>query len=204
MEPERTVIGLDVGGTKVAAAVVRGRTTGAEARTSTGGETPRIVSSFAAPTDKSSAQACLDGLMACVARAVAEAGAVDAIGVGTASMVDYAAGRIVRSVNLPLSDVPLRELLATRFGVPVAVDNDATAACLAEHACGAGAGTRDMLMLTLGTGVGGGIICDGHPYRGHSGSAGELGHVMIDLDGPKCPAGCPTAGVWRPTSPAPP
>ncbi len=78
--------------------------------------------------------------------------------------------------------------------MPVAVDNDATAACIAEHAYGAGAGTRDMLMLTLGTGVGGGIICDGRPYRGHSGAAGELGHVMIDLDGPECPADCPNRG----------
>jgi glucokinase len=109
-------------------------------------------------------------------------------------MVDFAGGRVVESVNLPLTDVPLRDLLTERFAVPVALDNDATAATVGEHVFGAGRGARDMVMLTLGTGVGGGIIADGRPYRGRSGAAAELGHMLVDVDGPACPADCPGRG----------
>ena len=109
-------------------------------------------------------------------------------------MVDFAGGRVVESVNLPLTDVPLRDHLERRFGVPVVIDNDATAACIGEHVYGAGVGTRDMLMLTLGTGVGGGIISGGRPLRGASGAAAEIGHIIIDVNGPKCPANCPNHG----------
>ena len=132
--------------------------------------------------------------MACIADLEHGSGRVEGIGVGVASMVDFAAGRVVESVNLPLADVPLRDLLRGRFGVPVVVDNDANAAAIGEHAFGAGAGAREMLMLTLGTGVGGGIICGGRPYRGFSGAAAELGHIMVDVNGPQCPANCPNHG----------
>ena len=132
--------------------------------------------------------------MACIADLEHGSGRVEGIGVGVASMVDFAAGHIVESVNLPLVDVPLRDLLQRRFGVPVVIDNDANAAAIGEHAFGAGAGAREMLMLTLGTGVGGGIICGGRPYRGFSGAAAELGHIIIHVNGPKCPANCPNHG----------
>jgi glucokinase len=194
MEPEHTIIGVDIGGTKVAAALLRGRLPEPGARTLAEVETPAVLERFTAPTDGSSATACLRGIRECLARLVASAGRVDAIGVGVASCVDYDAGRVVHSVNLPLGDVPLRDELERAFGVPVALDNDATAATVGEHAYGAGVGTREMLMLTLGTGVGGGIICGGHPYRGASGAAAELGHVMLDMDGLECPADCPNRG----------
>jgi glucokinase len=194
MSPERTVIGVDIGGTKIAAALLRGGLPGSASDTPAVPETPEILDRFTVFTDAGSTQACLDGLVTCIADLEHGSGRVEGIGVGVASMVDFAAGRIVESVNLPLADVPLRNLLERRFGVPVVIDNDATAAAIGEHAFGAGAGTREMLMLTLGTGVGGGIICGGRPYRGVSGAAAELGHIIIDMNGPKCPANCPNHG----------
>ena len=194
MGPERTVIGVDIGGTKVAAALLRGRWPGPGALSRASRETPEIIDRFTVPTDVSSVRACLDGIIACIADVEHGSGRVEGIGVGVASTVDFAAGHVAESVNLPLTDVPLRDLLTQRFGVPVVVDNDATAAAVGEHAYGAGAGADEMLMLTLGTGVGGGIICGGRPYRGYSGAAAELGHIVIDLNGPKCPANCSNHG----------
>jgi glucokinase len=194
MRPERTIIGADIGGTKIAVALLRGRLPAPGARALTEVETPRIIDRSTVLTDTTSSQACLEGVISCLADLQHESGRVEGIGVGVASMVEFAAGRLVDSVNLPLRDVPLRDVLRQRFGVPVVVDNDATVAGIGEHAFGAGVGTREMLMLTLGTGVGGGIICGGRPYRGFSGAAAELGHIIIDVDGPECPAGCPNHG----------
>ena len=194
MGPERSVIGVDIGGTKVAAALVCGRLPGPGAHMPGEGETPRIVDRFTVLTDTSSPEACVAGVESCLAELLHGSGKLDGIGVGVASMVDFAGGRIVESVNLPLADVPLRDLLQKRFDIPVAVDNDATVAGIGEWVFGAGAGTTDMIMLTLGTGVGGGIISGGRPLRGVSGAAGELGHIIIDIDGPKCPANCPNWG----------
>jgi glucokinase len=194
MAPERLVIGVDIGGTKVAAALVRGRLPGPGARTPGAVETPEIVDRFTMLTDVSSPEATVRGIEACIADLEHGSGRVEGIGVGVASMVDFAGGRIVESVNLPLSDVPLRDLLRGRFQVPVVVDNDATASAIGEWVYGAGAGTRDMIMLTLGTGVGGGIISGGRPLRGASGAAGELGHIIVEFDGLECPANCPNRG----------
>jgi glucokinase len=151
------------------------------------------VTRFTAHTDVSSPEACLASILDCVDR-VAAGRRIDAVGVGVASMVDFAGGRVVESVNLPLADVPLRDLLAGHVGAPAVVDNDANVAALAEAVYGAGAGSGEMIMLTLGTGVGGGIVCDGRLYRGFSGAAAELGHIIIDVDGPPCPAACPNRG----------
>ena len=194
MTPERTVIGIDVGGTKIAAAVVHARLPASGGRVLSAQETPRVEARFVVPTDASSPEACLHSIFACLEGVARGARPVDAVGVGVASMVDFAAGRVVRSVNLPLSDLPLRDLLAARLGVPVAVDNDANLAALGEATWGAGAGSAEMIMLTLGTGVGGGIVCGGRLYRGLSGAAAELGHIIIDVNGPKCPAACPNYG----------
>ena len=194
MGPQHTIVGVDIGGTKTAAALLRARLPSAAARSLTPEETPRVESRFTAPTDVSSAAACLDGILRLLEDVVAGAGPVDAVGVGVASMVDFAAGRVVRSVNLPLNDVPLRDLLAARLGVPVVIDNDANAAALGEAVFGAGMGSREMVMLTLGTGVGGGIVCDGRPFRGLTGAGAELGHIIVDVNGPECPADCPNHG----------
>lgn len=194
MAPERIVIGVDIGGTKVAAALLRGRLPALGARSSSEVETPEILDRFTMLTDTSSSQATLQGVEACIADLEHGSGQVEGIGVGVASMVDFAGGRIVESVNLPLTDVPLRDLLRERFGVPVVIDNDATAAGIGEWVYGAGVGASDLIVLTLGTGVGGGVISGGRPLRGASGAAGELGHIIIDVDGPKCPANCPSWG----------
>jgi glucokinase len=191
--PQRTIVGVDIGGTKTAAALLHARLPAAAARSLTPDETPRVEARFTAPTEVSTPGACLEGIVALLEGIVVDGG-VDAVGVGVASMVDFAAGRIVRSVNLPLTDVPLRDLLAERLGVPVVVDNDANGAALGEALFGAGVGSAEMLMLTLGTGVGGGIVCGGRLFRGHSGAAAELGHIIVDVNGAKCPADCPNHG----------
>jgi glucokinase len=135
-------------------------------------------------------------LLAQVERAITELGGdgFAALGVGVPSTIDQRAGRAVSSVNIPLAGVDLRDHLERRFGVPVMIENDANAAALAEHRLGAGRGTRHMVMLTLGTGVGGGLIIDGRLYRGAIGAAGELGHITLDIDGPPCQGFCPGRG----------
>jgi len=190
----RTIIGVDIGGTKVAAALMRVSLPPDDPHPSAEVHPPQIILRATLPTDVSSEAACLASIVACIARVVPNEPAVEGIGVGVASLMDVARGRAVHSVHLPLTDIPLRDVLQRRLGLPVAVDNDATAACIGEHVFGAGVGTREMLMLTLGTGVGGGIICGGRPYRGAGGAAGELGHVMVDVNGPECPGDCPNRG----------
>ncbi len=187
---EHTLAAVDVGGTKIAAALV------VAAPPEAGDETPappRLLRHAVTPTVVETPEACLEAIAGAVA-ATLEGAEAEAIGLGMPSRVDFAHGRVVESVHLPLADVPLRDVLEERFGLPCVVDNDATAACVGEHVFGAGRGARDMLMLTLGTGIGGGIIAGGRVYRGHSGAAGELGHVVIDEDGPPCPGRCPNRG----------
>jgi glucokinase len=179
MTSPRVIAAVDIGGTKTAAA-----------RVSTDME---LLDVRQTPTVTTSAGACFAALVDAL-EAVLDGGPVAAVGIGTASMVDFAAGRIVVSNHLPLSDFPLRDELRARFGLPVVVDNDATVAAIAEHRYGAGIGIDDMLMLTIGTGIGGGIIARGRTCRGCSGAGGELGHTVIDLDGPPCPGDCPNRG----------
>jgi len=126
-----------------------------------------------------------------VREVTATSGDPDAIGVGVPSQIEWATGTVLASVNIPLAGVPLREELAARFGVPVYVDNDASCAALAEaHAIEA----TELVMLTLGTGVGGGIVTRGRIFRGAHGLGGELGHVVVEADGPECPGACPNRG----------
>ncbi|MBK5230871.1 MAG: ROK family protein, partial [Thermoleophilia bacterium] len=103
-------------------------------------------------------------------------------------------GRAVTTVNLPLADVPIRDLMSERLGLPVAIDNDANVAALAEQRFGAARGKRDVVLLTLGTGVGGGVVIDGKSFRGAAGSGAELGHMTVLADGPPCQGNCPNRG----------
>lgn len=194
MGAARIIVGVDVGGTKVAAALLRAHQPCGGVRRPDEAIRPEVLARATIPTDVSSEQGCLESISACIARVTRSSEPAEGIGVGIAAMIDFAHGRAVRSVHLPLTDVPVRDILQRRHGVPVALDNDATAACIGEHAFGAGVGVREMLMLTLGTGVGGGIICGARPYRGFRGAAGELGHIMIDIDGPQCLGDCPNRG----------
>ncbi|HEX6583464.1 MAG TPA: ROK family protein [Thermoleophilaceae bacterium] len=170
------VLGVDVGGTKVAVAAIDGVT---------------ATHPVEHPTVLVSADALLDGLEHAVRQVMAAAGEPEAIGVGVPSQIDYETGTVESSVNIPLTGVPLREELGRRFGLPVFVDNDANCAALAEaHIVGA----RHLVMLTLGTGVGGGVVIDGLTFRGAHGLGAELGHMTVNPDGPPCPGNCPNRG----------
>jgi glucokinase len=170
------VLGVDVGGTKVAAAGVKGVS---------------ALHGVEHPTITDSTEALLDGLEATVRRVIEQTGEPEAIGVGVPSQIDYERGTVETSVNIPLAGVPLREELGKRFGVPVFVDNDANCAALAEaHILG----EHDLVMLTLGTGVGGGVVTRGLTFRGAKGLGAELGHFTLNPDGPPCPGNCPNRG----------
>jgi glucokinase len=171
------VIGVDLGGTKLLAGVVD-----AELNVH-----HRV---FRHAREGKGAEQLLDALVAAVEEArEAAGGEVRAVGFGVPSLVDPRTGVANTTVHLPLRDVPLRDVMAERLGVPVAVDNDANAAMVAEHRHGAAAGTSCAALLTLGTGIGGGIVVDGDVVRGAHGGAGEWGHMVIDADGPLCTCG---------------
>jgi len=115
---------------------------------------------------------------------------IQGIGIGAAGIIDIERGVIVTSPNFPgWQDVPLRDIISRRFNIPTILDNDANAAVFGEHWAGAGQGCSSMIGLTLGTGVGGGIILDGRLWHGHQGMAGEIGHMTIVPDGLQCPCG---------------
>jgi glucokinase len=173
------VLGVDVGGTKVAAARVHGR---------------EVLNPVERPTDVDSPQELIEGIEAVVRDAIEASGPPEAIGVGLPSQIDFATGTIVSSVNIPLAGVALGEELSNRFDVPVFVDNDANCAALAEAHHAGETLARHLVMYTLGTGVGGGVVIDGRIFRGATGLGAELGHVVVWADGPECPGNCPSRG----------
>jgi glucokinase len=163
---EAEVVGVDVGGTKIAAACLSGDALG---------------ESVMVPTDLSSADQIVGQIIEAVEKCRGER--LDGVGLGLPSVVDFESGRVVSSANIPLADLPLREVLGERLGVPVFVDNDATVAALAEaHDENLVMVARDLVMLTIGTGVGGGLVLGGRIYRGATGAAGELGHTIVGMD----------------------
>src|SRR5581483_9941271 len=172
------VIGVDLGGTKILA--------GAVARDGT------IVRSHEHPTPLASQADLLAALDAAVEEVLN--GDVVALGFGIPSTIDQRTGRAISSVNIPLAGLGFRDRMADRYSLPVGIDNDANAATIAEWTIGAGRGTGTMVMLTLGTGVGGGLVLDGRPYRGASGAGAELGHMVIEHDGPPCQGTCTGRG----------
>ena len=174
----RRVIGVDLGGTKILAGV-----------TDAHGDVTRSCERRTPLTSQ-------DELLAAIDAAVEELldAEIAALGFGIPSTIDQRSGRAVTSVNIPLAGIDFRDRMAARFGLPVGIDNDGNAAAHAEWAVGAGRGTRHMVMLTLGTGVGGGLILDGRPYRGSVGAAAELGHMVSDFDGPPCQGVCAGRG----------
>ncbi len=121
-------------------------------------------------------------------------GEVAAVGFGIPCLIDRRTGRAVLAVNLPLADIAFAEVMAQRLGLPVFVDNDANVAALAEHRAGAARGASEAVILTIGTGIGGGLILRGELYRGAIGAGAELGHMVIEMDGPPCQGNCPSRG----------
>lgn len=175
-------VGLDIGGTKVLGIAVelRSGTVLAERRVPTPRGEPEVVEALGEVVD------ALAG--ACGRR-------LRAVGVGAAGLVDTH-GVLRYGPNLPgVVDLDLVGLLGARTGLPVAVDNDATAATVAEHRLGAAREVTDALYVALGTGIGGGLVLDGAIRRGAHGFGGELGHVVVDPDGPVC--GCGRRGCWE-------
>ena len=168
------VIGVDLGGTKILAGVIDAD--------------GRLQETVERPTPRESQDALLDGLVGAVTAIGVED--VRAVGFGIPSQIDQRNGRTGRAVNIPLTDIPFRSVMEERLGVPVAIDNDANVAALAEWRFGAGRGVDTMVMLTLGTGVGGGIVLDGRLYQGWA----ELGHIVVQEDGPPCQGSCTGRG----------
>jgi glucokinase len=173
----RPLVGVDLGGTLIRAAVATGPAThGSPARHPTPAEPPPAV---------------LDAVAASVLEAtggLAPAG----VAMGVPGPVDPRSGLVYAAPNLHgWEGVEAGRLLGERLGCPVAIQNDANLAGFAEWTAGAGRGTRDFVFLTVSTGVGGGLVLDGELYTGATGTAGELGHVPTGLDGPACAQGHP-------------
>ncbi|MDR6225642.1 ROK family glucokinase [Desmospora profundinema] len=125
---------------------------------------------------------------------------VAGVGMGLPGFLDLEKGEIIRLTNIPWERVPVRSMLEAELGLPVAIDNDANAAALGEAWSGAGAGFNDLICITLGTGVGGGIIVGGRLVHGLSGMAGEIGHIPVEADGVRC--GCGQRGCLETISSA--
>jgi len=172
-------IGVDLGGTKMLVGVLSGTEPLYEQREHSTGQTE-------------------DELVELLVREVEEARearpGVAAIGLGIPATIDHDRGVAVAAVNLPLSEVPIRDVVSERTGLPVFVDNDANVAAYAEYLYGAAQGKPDTVMLTVGTGIGGGLILGGEVYRGSTGAGAELGHTVIQMDGPPCQGNCPNHG----------
>ena len=179
-------IGIDLGGTNIAVGVVN--------------ERHEIVSHTSVPTlAHRSPEAVIADMGRAVQAALDQAGVTAAncasIGVGSPGTCDSDRGVVVRAYNLGWYEVPVCQMLTERFGIPARLSNDANCAALAEYVAGAGVGCRNMVLITLGTGVGGGIIIDGKIYAGMRSAGAELGHTVLVLDGEPCT--CGRRGCWE-------
>lgn len=177
----RRTIGVDLGGTKLLAGAVDPRL----------GVHHRVHRSVSGLNQRALLDLCVEAVTEARDAAGAE---VAAVGFGLPALIDRTTGRVAAGVHTPLADVAFADVMAERLGVPVFVDNDGNASALAEHRAGAAKGVDDVVVLTLGTGIGGGLILGGRLYRGARGGAGELGHMEIDFDGPLCSDNCPGRG----------
>lgn len=174
-------IGLDVGGTKIAGGVVD--------------PSGAVLAEIVEPTPEDSDAAGVTAvLLDVVARLRAAADGVVAVGVGAAGIVEWPQGRIVSAPNSSYRDWPVREQLEAATGLPAVADNDANVAALAEARLGAGR-RGDLALVTVGTGIGGGLVLDGGIYRGPTGRGAELGHMVLNPDGPVC--GCGNHGCFE-------
>jgi glucokinase len=176
------ILGIDIGGTKMAAVLA----------TADG----KILARQAADTrpdddPESNLESLLDLARACLKQKKVEATSLEGIGISCGGPLDTKTGTILRPPNLPKwGSVPVRAWFEKRLpGIPIVLDNDANATAQAEWRWGAGRGTRNMVFLTMGTGIGGGLILDGRLYHGTNDLAGEVGHQTILIDGPECGCG---------------
>jgi glucokinase len=172
-------IGIDLGGTKIRGGLVAGDGTVA------------LVDEHA--TDTSNATAIVDQIVA-MARKLGQGRDLTGVGIGVPGTVEQPAGTLIQAVNLPLRNIALRALIGNELDAPVLVENDGNCAALGEHRFGGAAGTTHSVTLTLGTGVGGGIVADGRLVAGSRGTGGELGHIVIERNGRPCQGSCPGRG----------
>ena len=172
--------GLDLGGTKLLTGVVDAD--------------QKVLHESREKTTGASEQEVIDTIVAEIEEAKQASPDLIAAGLGIPCTMDRERGVAINAVNLEITDVPIRDIVSERTGLPIFVDNDANVAALAEHRFGAAKGATHAVMLTLGTGIGGGVIIDGELYRGSIGAASEPGHMVIDLNGPPCQGTCPNHG----------
>lgn len=173
------VAGVDLGGTKIytALADMEGNVLAeVQVPTEAGAGMERVLENICATLDR-------------VCTAAGPGGKVQAVGVGAPGPLDPRTGMVYQAPNLGWENVPLAGLLQERLGIMVAVDNDANLAALGEKTFGAGIGVRDMIYMTVSTGVGGGLILNGKIYHGAAGGAGEIGHMVVEEAGPACSCG---------------
>jgi len=184
---QKLILGVDLGGTKIAAALA-----------TTQGE---IVARGRRPTP---AQAGPDAVINSVCATINEVlsakelrpSRLSGIGIAAAGVIDSANGKVIFSPNLPAwHEVPLREAIEQRFGIPAYLGNDANLAALGEWRFGVEKKVANLIYITVSTGIGGGIIADGKLYTGACGAAGEIGHMTIDVNGPRCR--CGNIGCWE-------
>ncbi len=170
-------IGIDVGGTRIAAGLVERK--------------GRVVKDAQTLTPTNGPFAIVDTIIEAVDQMSGGVHASDiaGIGIGLPAQVDFLKQSVEFCTNLPLAGVDVRSLVLSRVRHEVTLDNDGNLAANGEFRFGAAKGARDFIMLTLGTGVGGGLFLDGEPYRGSRGMGGEVGHMVVQMDGPPCPCG---------------
>jgi len=170
-------VGIDVGGTRIAAGLVERK--------------GRVLKDAKRLTPKTGPFAVVDAIADLAEEVLvgAHTSEVAGIGIGLPAQVDFLKQSVEFCTNLPLAGVDVRSLAMSRIKHEVTIDNDGHLAALGESRFGAAQGVRDFLMITLGTGVGGGMFLDGESYRGSRGLGGEIGHTVVDLDGPPCPCG---------------
>lgn len=179
--PPTRVIGIDAGGTKLLGGVVD--------------EELVVYHRVHRRWRGESRQETLDIFADAVEEIRAAAPDVEAVGFGIPALVERETGRAAWSNHLPLEDVPFRDLMSERLGLPVFVDNDSNVALLAEARRGAARGRRHAVLVALGTGIGSGLLLDGRLYRGAHGFGAELGHLVVDYQGEQdCPGACPGRG----------
>jgi glucokinase len=172
-------IGVDLGGTKIAAGVVDGE--------------GKLLQRAELPSDIDDAESVIAQIGELVSRLSVEG--VRGVGIGAAGIVDHETGHYFYGPNTGLRDFDLAKLASEAVRLDVKIDNDANCAAWAEHRFGVGRGCRDFICVTLGTGIGGGFVFAGRPYRGAHGGAAEIGHLVVDPDGPLC--GCGRHGCWE-------
>ena len=179
--PELPVLAIDLGGTKILAAIISSKY--------------QVIAKKRCPTlADEGPQPVIERIFSVIDHLLSQQkinlSQLDSINLAAAGAIDFEKGIITSSPNLPdWHNVPLRDIIREKYGMNTFLINDASAAALSEHHFGAGQGTNNLIYLTVSTGIGGGIIIEDNLYAGASGSAGEIGHMTIDINGPRCNCG---------------